>query len=102
MVMQIVGYHFAPVFAHLDDIIKCLHNPAPPSFINLRSDGQEQVTQLLNGHSLQLEDLQKEHAAKIRELKEQQAEVAAKAAALKDQLDGVYACGGGGANVGCS
>ena len=57
------------------------------------------MTQLLNGHSLQVEDLQKEHAAKVRELKEQQAEVAARAAALKDQLDGVYARGGGGGEM---
>ncbi len=49
---------------------------------------QEQMTQVVEGQSARLEELEKEHARKTRELKDLNAELSAKVEALRDTLDG--------------
>lgn len=46
------------------------------------------MTQVVESNSIRVEEIEKEHASKLREMRDQTSELSAKVEALRDALDG--------------
>jgi hypothetical protein len=51
---------------------------------------QEQITSLIESHSLRMEEAEREHGRRARKLREQNQELLARVETLKDTLEGTF------------